>query len=182
MTMFTVQSEPLPGAKVLQPRVFQDLRGTFVKTFHTDLFSELGIPFSPQEEFYSVSRKGVLRGMHFQVPPHDHHKLVYCVKGEVLDVVVDLRRMSPSFGQSASLVLSEENRKLFFIPKGFAHGFLSLTEESVMVYKTDHVYVPDSDTGIRWDSFGFDWPVEEPALSDRDLAFPPLTGFDSPWE
>lgn len=181
MTMFTVQSEPLPGAMVLQPRVFKDLRGTFVKTFHSDLFAELGISFSPQEEFFSISRKGVLRGMHFQLPPHDHHKLVYCVKGEVLDVIVDLRRSSPRFGQSASVALSEENQHVFFIPKGFAHGFLSLTDDSVMVYKTDHVYAPSSDTGVRWDSIGFDWPEPAPALSDRDLAFPPLEEFDSPW-
>lgn len=179
--MFTIHSQPLPGALILQPRCFEDNRGNFVKTYHNDLFHDLGIDFTPTEEFYSTSHKDVLRGMHFQLPPHDHNKLVYCIRGAVLDVIVDLRLGSPTYGQHTAIELSETNHQLFYIPKGFAHGFLGLQDNSVMVYKTDHVYAPASDTGIRWDSFGFDWPVRDAVISDRDQAFLTLNDFDSPF-
>ncbi len=179
--MFNIHSQPLPGAFILQPRCFEDNRGNFVKTYHRGLFKDMGIDFAPTEEFFSTSHKDVLRGMHFQLPPHDHNKLVYCIRGAVLDVVVDLRRGSPTYGKTASIELGETNRFLFYIPKGFAHGFLGLHDNSIMVYKTDHFYAPASDTGILWDSFAFDWPVTAPVISPRDLAFPALRDFNSPW-
>ncbi len=174
-------SQPLPGVHLLQPKVFIDTRGDFVKTFHVGAFAELGIDFKPVEEFFSTSRKGVLRGMHFQLPPHDHAKLVYCIRGRVLDVLLDLRKASPTFGQFASAELSRENHHQFYIPSGIAHGFLSLEDDSVMVYKTTTVHAPTHDAGIRWDSFGFDWGIAAPLISPRDLAFAALTEFGSPF-
>jgi dTDP-4-dehydrorhamnose 3,5-epimerase len=179
--MFEIEDTALPGLRVLRPRLFRDARGEFVKTYHAGLFRELGIPFAPAEEFFSVSHKDVVRGMHFQNPPHAHAKLVYCAAGRVLDVVVDLRRESPAFGRHAARELSAANREMFFIPEGFAHGFLSLEDDTMMVYQTSTVHAPASDAGILWDSFGFDWPVRGPLVSDRDRGFPPLAGFDSPF-
>lgn len=178
----TILAEPLPGVRLIKPKVFEDARGDFVKTFHCGLFRDLGIDFTPVEEFYSTSRKNVLRGMHFQLPPHDHSKLVYCIRGRVLDVLVDLRPGSPGYGCFASAELSRENRSQFYIPSGIAHGFLALEDDSVMVYKTTTVHAPSHDAGIRWDSFGFDWGVDSPICSPRDLAFPSMADFVSPFQ
>ena len=178
----TVVSQPFPGAFLLQPKAFEDARGEFVKTFHEGVFRELGIAFCPVEEFFSTSRRGVLRGMHFQLPPHDHAKLVYCVRGRVLDVLLDLRKGSPSFGRSVAAELSRENRRMFFIPSGIAHGFLSLEDESLMIYKTSSVHAPAHDAGVRWDSFGFDWGLPAaPIMSARDAALPPFASFANPF-
>jgi dTDP-4-dehydrorhamnose 3,5-epimerase/CDP-3, 6-dideoxy-D-glycero-D-glycero-4-hexulose-5-epimerase len=174
--------QPLPGAHVLEPRVLGDERGDFVKTFHAGVFVALGLEFQPVEEFYSTSRRGVLRGMHFQRPPHDHAKLVYCIQGAVLDVLLDLRRSRPTYGQAASVHLSRENHRLLYVPAGLAHGFLALTDDAVMVYKTTTVHAPSHDAGIRWDGFGFDWKLTAaPVLSARDRGFPVLSEFDSPF-
>lgn len=173
--------EPLPGVLVIKPHVFADQRGAFVKTFHEPTFESRAWPLRWREEFYSVSAKDVVRGMHFQTPPDDHDKLVYCVSGSVLDVVVDLRLSSPTFGRWASVPLVATDPLLVLIPIGVAHGFLSLENNSVMMYKTTSVHAPASDAGIRWDSFGFSWPVASPLISDRDAALPPLADFHSPF-
>lgn len=180
----TLHSQPLPGVSLLEPFAQEDRRGSFVKPFHEGQLAEFGIAMRIREEFFSKSARGVLRGMHFQVPPHAHQKLVYCIKGKVLDVVLDLRRSSPRFGRWASFELSEENRYVVHIPVGFAHGFLSLSDGSCLVYKTDSVHAPDSDRGVRWDSFGFEWPglASPPSLSDRDANHPPLRSFESPFD
>jgi dTDP-4-dehydrorhamnose 3,5-epimerase len=169
------------GMFVLQPRIFTDRRGDFVKTFHAEIFRELGLNFAPREEFFSTSAKNVLRGMHFQLPPAAHAKLVYCLTGSVLDVVLDLRKSSPTFGRVFSRELSAVNRELLFIPAGLAHGFLSLTDHSLMVYQTDTIHSPAYDAGIAWNSFGFNWPVENPIMSERDEKFPALREFNSPF-
>ena len=173
--------QPLPGVHLLQPRIIADARGDFVKTYHIGFYAELGIDFVPEEEFFSTSKRGVVRGMHFQLPPYDHAKLVYCVRGRVLDVLLDLRKASPSFGCAVSTELSRANSQLFYIPAGIAHGFLSLEDDSVMVYKTTAVHQPDHDAGVRWDSFGFDWGLASPSLSTRDAALPRLQEFASPF-
>ena len=177
----TIIEQPLPGVCLIEPKIFKDGRGDFVKTFHAGIFQDFGIAFQPVEEFFSTSRLGVLRGMHFQLPPHDHAKLVYCVRGRVLDVLVDLRTGQPTYGQVAAAELSRENSRLFYIPTGIAHGFLALEEDSVMVYKTSTVHAPSHDAGIRWDSLGFDWPVTQPVISERDQKFPALKDFISPF-
>ena len=134
-----------------------------------------------REEFFSTSAKDVLRGMHFQIPPHAHQKLIYCVNGKVLDVLLDLRQCSPTYGRSISLELSAANRHVLYIPVGFAHGFLSMEDQSCLVYKTDAVHAPLHDAGIRWDSFGFAWPSDAPLISGRDLAHPAFSEFHSPF-
>ena len=147
--------ELLPGCFLLQPKRFEDQRGSFVKTHHEGQSETLGVNLDIKEEFYSVSHKNVVRGMHFQLPPHAHEKLVYCTRGVVTDVLLDLRQ-GPVYGKVASAELSGNNAYLVFIPKGIAHGFAALTAEALMLYKTTTVHAPQSDCGIRWDSFGFE--------------------------
>ncbi len=168
--------ELLPGCLLLEPQVFTDHRGEFVKTFHDDSMHSLGVDFNLHEEFYSVSHKNVLRGMHFQRAPHAHAKIVYCLTGSVLDVLVDLRE-GAHFGRVKSTVLSGENKRVLFIPAGIAHGFLALEDQSMMMYKTDLHHVPSADSGIRWDSFDFDWGIQQPILSERDMQHPTLSEY-----
>ena len=172
--------ELLPGCFLLKPKKLEDQRGCFVKTYHKSLSTELGVNLEICEEFYSISHKNVVRGMHFQLPPYAHEKLVYCTRGAFLDVVLDLRR-GDGYGRVASAPLSGENCHLIYIPKGIAHGFVALLDESLMLYKTSTVHAPESDSGIRWDSFGFDWGVSQPIVSDRDAMHPPLKKFSSPF-
>lgn len=171
----------LEGCYQVCPFLAQDERGTFVKTFHMERFSAVGLPTEWREEYYSSSRKGVMRGMHFQTPPHDHEKLVYCIQGRVLDVVVDLRKNSNTYGHHFAVELDAAHGRGLMIPKGMAHGFLALTAEVLMTYKVTSVYAPESDAGIRWDSFGFDWGVDQPIVSARDRAHPTFTDFASPF-
>jgi dTDP-4-dehydrorhamnose 3,5-epimerase len=171
----------IAGVLILQPKEFRDARGCFVKTYHYDLFRDLGIPFVPREEFFSVSRANVVRGMHFQLPPSAHDKLVYCAAGRVLDVVLDLRKAGGADRKFFSREISAANREMLFIPSGCAHGFLSLADDTVMVYQTSTVHSPAHDAGILWNSFGFQWPVQEPVLSERDQRFPAFDTFDSPF-
>lgn len=161
----------LEGVIEVNNRIFEDHRGFFVKTFHEDVFKAAGLEYDFKESFYSISKKNVLRGMHFQTSPADHAKLVYVTQGEVLDVVVDIDQKSETFGQYFSTNLSLENGKSLYIGKGFAHGFLTLSETATVVYLTTTVHSPLHDTGIRWDSFAFDWGIERPILSDRDKNF-----------
>jgi len=155
--LFEIENEP-----------FEDSRGSFVKTLHANTFEKNGLASEFKESFYSISKKGVLRGMHFQLPPNDHAKLVYVPDGEILDVAVDIRKESPTFGNFFSTHLSSENCKSLYLGKGFAHGFLTLSEQATVVYMITTVYSPESDSGVRWDSFGFDWGVQSPLISERD--------------
>jgi dTDP-4-dehydrorhamnose 3,5-epimerase len=174
-------STPLKGCYQVRPFLAQDERGTFVKTFHTEQFSSLGLPIDWREEYYSSSRKGVIRGMHFQTPPYDHEKLVYCMQGEVLDVVLDLRMGLATYGRYIAVKLDAARGQGLIIPKGMAHGFLALTEAVMMAYKVTSVYASENDAGIRWDSFGLDWGVDQPIVSIRDRAHPKFSEFDSPF-
>jgi len=168
--------ELLPGAPLVKLRRIGDLRGSFVKTYARSIFESHGEAFDLREEFYSVSHKDVIRGMHFQLPPHDHVKLVYCPVGAVLDVLVDLRP-GPGAGRVATTVLGADEPAILVIPKGVAHGFKALRDESLMVYKTSTEHAPSHDAGIRWDSFGFDWQCSSPVISDRDRTHPGLAEF-----
>ena len=179
--MFEIITKTENGCILLAPKVFKDQRGEFVKPYHWDSLTEIGIRIDVREEIFSVSKRNVLRGMHFQVPPYDHQKFVYCVKGRILDVIVDIRKNSAAYGSCFSAELSSENRRILLVPKGFAHGFLSMEEGSTVVYKTDTVYAPEHDRGIRWNSIGFDWPVENPVLSERDKTTPTLAEYESPF-
>ena len=158
----------------------RDERGLFVKTFHADWLSSEGISLSFRESYYSQSHKQVIRGMHFQAPPHDHEKLVYVTSGEILDVILDLRTAEPTYGQCFTIRLSEFGSSVL-IPKGCAHGFLTLSDSATVVYNVTTEYNPQADQGIRWDSFGFSWPVTTPILSARDKTFIGLDQFQSPF-
>ena len=173
---------PIPGVHIIESFQAVDERGQFVKTLQSAWLESVGARFELREEFYSVSARGVLRGMHFQIPPADHQKLVTCIAGSVLDVLLDVRS-GPTYGLAWSLELSAAHPCTLLIPSGIAHGFLSLSQNSIMLYKTDHQHSPDHDCGIAWDSFGFDWPLEgiAPQTSDRDLHHPRLADWETPF-
>lgn len=171
----------LPGCFEIRPRAFRDERGSFAKPFVASRFAAHGLPTVFAEEFYSSSQRGVVRGLHFQIPPHEHGKLVYCVRGEVLDVIVDLRRGSPTYGQNLQTRLDETRPAALYMPAGLAHGFCALSDEATLIYKVTSEHAPSHDCGIRWDSIGVDWPVASPIVSERDRSFPTLAEFDSPF-
>lgn len=171
----------ISGLNILEPKIFKDSRGKFIKTFTNDFFIENDLDINIKETYYSISHKNVIRGMHFQTPPYDHIKLVYVPAGKIIDVVLDIRKNSPTFGQYFSCKLSSDNGKVLIIPKGLAHGFKSLQDNTNVTYMQTTCYAPNNDGGIRYDSFGFDWGCESPKLSDRDQSFATLKEFDSPF-
>lgn len=176
---FTRKNTTIAGCYELQPVVRKDSRGCFVKVLHAPEFKKLGLETRFTEEYYSVSRKGVLRGLHFQEPPAALTKLVFCPEGKVFDAVLDLRRKSKTYGKVFTVRLSAEKGNMLYIPKGCAHGFYTLSKRAVMFYKTSEVYSPQHDKGVRWDSAGIKWPCANPALSSRDAALPGFREFNS---
>lgn len=176
-----IKPTAIAGCYEIHPRIFTDSRGSFVKTFHEDIFQQHGLNTHFAEEYYSHSGQNVLRGLHFQLPPQDHVKLVYCTAGEVLDAVVDLRVGSPTYGQFATFSLSAENAIALYIPKGLAHGFYAVSQQATMLYRVSTVYSPEHDAGICWNSVGIPWPSVDPMLSKRDQTFPAFSNFASPF-
>ena len=174
----------IPGCYLIRPWRHHDMRGQFVKTFHAQAFRELGLEDNFRESYYSVSCKGVLRGMHFQRPPSHHAKLVYCVSGRILDAFVDLRGGSGLFGAHECVELSAENGLVLYLSPGVAHGFYVLSDEAITVYHTAVEYDPEADSGVRWDTCGIPWPTASPILSARDGNLPPLEEARDlfPWE
>jgi dTDP-4-dehydrorhamnose 3,5-epimerase len=170
----------IPGCFEIQPKIITDGRGSFVKTFHQELFAQHGLETHWAEEYLSVSKKGVLRGMHFQLPPHAHAKLVYCIDGEVMDVLVDLRKGSPVYGKAVTFNLSAGKNNILYIPIGVAHGFYTLSEKAIMVYKTSTVHSAESDAGILWNSFDI-WTDSNPIISERDNKHISFSNFASPF-
>lgn len=176
------QFEPiLNGAYIITLPAFYDDRGSFVKTFHDTTLKENGIDFQLKESYFSFSKKDVIRGMHFQIPPHQHAKIVFCPQGAILDVIIDLRKESATYGQYVATELSADNHKAYYIPEGFAHGFKSLTDDAITYYLVSSEYSQEHDTGIIYNSFGFDWQTAQPIISARDLSFPSLKEFESPF-
>lgn len=171
----------IKGCFLLQPRVFQDARGRFVKPLMASHFKAQGLRADFVEQYHSTSAPGVIRGMHFQTPPHEHAKLVYCAAGAVTDVLLDLRSRSSSYGQHLALPLSADSGHALYLAAGIAHGFIATEEPALMVYNVTSEYAPAHDSGVRWDSFGFDWRAEAPVISERDRSFPPLADFVSPF-
>ena len=172
----------ITGCIEITPRLITDERGRFAKTYHREIFCQNGLETDWREEYYSVSRKGVLRGMHFQLPPHDHAKLVYCTAGRVLDAVLDLRIGSPTYQRHVLIELEAESAHMLYLPKGVAHGFYTLSDSAIMMYKVSTVYAPENDAGLLWNSVGIPWPDKSPTLSTRDKAFPTFTDFrDNPF-
>jgi dTDP-4-dehydrorhamnose 3,5-epimerase len=172
----------IPGCRLIRPWRRADERGLFVKTFHAAAFEELGLETDFREDYYSVSRQGVLRGMHFQRPPHHHAKLVYCARGSILDAVVDLRWGSKSFGLYETFELSDENGCIVYVPPGVAHGFYALSQEVITIYKVTTEYSPEADDGVRWDSCGINWPSDAPIVSARDCSLPVLSNVKNLFE
>lgn len=176
-----IEQTPIPGCYQIFPDVRHDHRGSFVKTLHKEIFLEHGLVTEFAEEYYSISHKGVLRGMHFQTPPHEHFKLVYCLSGKVLDAIVDLRSNSETYQKSATFELSAETGNMLYIAPGIAHGFYALTNEAIMQYKVTTVYAPEHDGGIKWNTTDIKWPDDAPIVSARDEGFPPLSSFKTPF-
>lgn len=175
----------IEGPCIIEPRVFGDARGYFFESFNQQVFLE-AMGFCPDfvQDNESKSRYGVLRGLHFQKPPYAQSKLVRVVSGRVLDVAVDIRRSSPTYGQHVAVELSGENHRQFFIPKGFAHGFAVLSEEVIFQYKCDAFYHPEAEGAIAWDdpTLAIDWGLTAPLLSEKDKHHPRFKDFVSPFE
>ena len=175
----------IEGLLIIKPRVFEDERGYFFESFSQRDFEQKVGKVNFVQDNESMSSYGVMRGLHFQRPPYTQSKLVRCVKGAVLDVAVDIRKGSPTYGQHFAIELSEHNRLQFFIPHGFAHGFSVLTENAVFQYKCDNFYAPHADDGISIldTSLGIDWriPIDSAFLSDKDTRHQLLKDFDSPF-
>lgn len=175
----------IDGVLIIEPRIFKDSRGYFFESYNKKEFDEKVGPVDFVQDNESCSTRGVIRGLHFQRPPFSQAKLVRCVRGSVLDVAVDLRKGSPTFGCHVAVELTEDNHRQFFIPKGFAHGFSVLSDVAVFQYKCDVLYHPEADGGISLldESLGIDWRIalEEAILSDKDRKHPLLRDFDSPF-
>lgn len=175
----------IPGVVIIEPRVFTDSRGYFFESFSQRDFEENVQKINFVQDNESMSSYGVMRGLHFQKPPFTQAKLVRCVAGQVLDVAVDIRKGSPTYGSHVSVLLSAENHRQLFIPHGFAHGFAVLSPTAVFQYKCDNFYAPQADGGISIldDSLGIDWGLsaDQAILSDKDTRHPLLRDFDSPF-
>lgn len=173
---FQFQKLEIPGVILIKPRVFQDGRGYFLETYKQTPFVEAGIEASFIQDNISLSSRGVLRGLHYQLPPQAQGKMIYVVKGEIYDVVVDIRRGSPTYGKWIGKKLSIDNRQMLYVPEGFAHGFQALREGTQVVYKVTAEYAPDLDRGIAWDDPDLDisWPLQDPILSKKDARLPKL--------
>ena len=176
----------IEGVLIIEPKVFGDSRGYFFESFNAKVFREkTGLDITFVQDNESMSSYGVMRGLHFQRPPYTQSKLVRCVKGKVLDVAVDIRKGSPTYGQHVAVELTEDNHRQFFVPKGFAHGFAVLSQTAVFQYKCDNFYAPEADGGISIldESLGIDWriPTDKALLSDKDTRHPLLKDFETPF-
>lgn len=175
----------IEGVYIIEPKVFGDARGYFFESFSEREFQEKVGDVHFVQDNESMSKYGVMRGLHFQRPPYAQSKLVRCVKGKVLDVAVDIRKGSPTYGKHVAVLLTEDNHRQFFIPQGFAHGFAVLSETAIFQYKCDNFYHPEADGGISImdDSLGIDWglAMEEALLSEKDTKHKKLAEFDTPF-
>lgn len=176
---------PLAGLLEFVPRLFGDPRGVFYETYSARTMQELGLPADLEwvQDNQSKSQPGVVRGLHFQRPPHAQAKLVRVAKGRALDVVVDIRRASPTYGQHAKVELSEAQGNILFVPAGFAHGFVALEEDTLFLYKCSDYYAPASEGGLLWNdpALGIEWGVSEAIISPKDAIQPTLAELDSPF-
>lgn len=168
---------------IIKPKVFADARGYFFESYNETVFKQNGIVANFVQDNQSLSSTGVLRGLHFQAPPHDQGKLVRVITGAVLDVAVDIRKNSPTYGQHVSIELTEENKTMFYIPSGFAHGFLTLRDNTIFSYKCTNVYNKASEGCVLWNDsdLNINWNVSNPILSDKDLVGTPFKEFKSPF-
>jgi len=180
-----VEETSIPGVRIVTPKVFGDARGRFCETYNEARYRDAGIDVRFVQDNESLSMKGVVRGLHWQAAPHTQAKLVRVVRGAVWDVAVDIRKGSPTFGRHVAVLLTGENMKQFFIPRGFAHGFIVLEDDTLFAYKCDNLYAPEADRGLKFDdpALGITWPdIGVPlTLSDKDQRHPVLANIQ-PWE
>ena len=174
--MFTFKETKIKGVYIIEPQVFGDNRGYFMETYRKEEFDKAGLKYNFVQDNQSKSKKGVLRGLHYQ-KKYPQAKLVRVISGEVFDVAIDLRKDSPTYGQWVGEILSSENKKMLMVPRGFAHGFMVLSETAEFIYKCDEVYHPEDEGGIMWNDpeVGIKWPSDiEPLLSEKDQKHPSL--------
>jgi dTDP-4-dehydrorhamnose 3,5-epimerase len=169
-------SPGLKGLVLIEPKILADSRGYFFESWHEKRFADAGLNLKFVQDNESCSAKGVLRGFHFQVPPYDQGKLVRVVKGAALDIVIDIRKNSAEYGKHYKVVLDDKQRNILWIPPGFAHGFLSMADDTVFVYKCTNFYDKSSEKGILWNDpdLNIDWGISHPLVSDKDLELPRL--------
>ncbi len=182
MLLIITEDLLIPEAKLISGKISTDIRGSFYKPYNDEELSKTGIRFNVKEVFYSVSKKDVIRGMHFQKPPRAQAKIVTVIKGRITDVLLDIRKNSKSYGTFISIDLNENEGKSIFIPEGVAHGFLGIDMENIVLYLAGTEYSKENDDGIRYDSFGYDWGVTNPILSGRDIGFVKYEDFISPFK
>ena len=170
-----VEKSELQGALIIEPDTFRDKRGYFMETYHKEKYEQLGLGTHFVQDNLSYSVRGALRGLHYQYP-NAQTKLVQVIKGEIFDVILDIRRGSPTFGQWTGVNLSDKNNRQFYVPAGFAHGFCVLSDSTIVSYKCSEFYAPESEGGILWQDpcVGIIWPVSDPLLSDKDRNYPCL--------
>jgi len=173
----------LNGVLLIKPKVHQDHRGHFFESFRHDALEKMGVTLNFIQDNQSLSNAGILRGLHFQAPPHAQGKLVRVIKGAVRDVVVDIRNESATYGQFAAFELTEENFQSLYVPPGFAHGFLTLRDQTIFTYKCTDYYHPETEGGILWNTpeLNIPWNIDEPVLSDKDTKLPVFSDFKSPF-
>lgn len=173
---FEVEKLEIPDVLLIKPKVFTDQRGFFMELFKSSEFRKIGIDLSFVQDNLAMSSKGVLRGLHYQLVPAEQGKLVSCLRGRIWDVAVDIRRGSPWFGKWVARELSEHTKHMLWIPPGFAHGYVSLEDNSLVFYKVTGEYSPEHERGILWSDpdLGISWPVENPVVSEKDASLPPL--------
>lgn len=177
---FNFKRLEIPDVILIEPRVFADERGFFMETYHKRDFEKAGIPQVFVQDNHSRSKKNVLRGLHYQLEPMAQGKLIRCVRGTIFDIAVDIRKQSPTFGKWVGTNLSEENKLVLWVPRGFAHGYLALEGNTEVLYKTDQFYSPEHERGIIWNDpdIAIKWPVEDPIVSKKDAKFPKLKDAD----
>ncbi len=178
-----IETLSIPGLLVISPRVFEDPRGYFFESYSKQAFIEAGITDDFVQSNQSLSQKGVLRGLHFQNPPHAQSKLVRVIKGSVLDVAVDIRTGSPTYGQHFSILLSEQNKTMFYVPAGFAHGFLTLEDNTIFSYNCGNYYNKSAEEGLLWNDsdLNIHWNIDAPVLSEKDTQNIRFKSFSSPF-
>jgi len=173
----------LNGVLLIKPKVHQDHRGHFFESFRQDRLKDMGVNVDFVQDNQSLSNSGILRGLHFQAPPHAQGKLVRVIKGAVRDVVLDIRTNSPTYGEFATFELTEDNFQALYVPPGFAHGFLTLKDQTIFTYKCTDYYHPESEGGINWNTpeLNIPWNIENPILSEKDQKLPFFNDFKSPF-
>lgn len=172
--MSNIVFSKIKDAILLKPNLFSDERGSFLKYFQYGFLQDHFNTFDIKESYYTISKKNVIRGLHFQVPPYDHHKMVTCISGRIFDVILDLRKDSSTYGQHETFILDDETREALYIPTGCAHGFCVLSDSATVLYHVTSEYSPEHDSGVLWNSAHIKWPTSNPILSARDRSFPKL--------